>query len=140
MSYACHTHVIHMSYVHMTYTCPTHVQHMSYTCRTHARHMSNTCHTHVIGMSDTCQTHVINMSCTCHRHAIHMSYTSYLVMFGHARSWMHMGHVVADMHSSMPGWTREFYYYRVNFVDDRGKRTCVVPGLPRPAPSLRKSL
>ena len=28
----------------------------------------------------------------------------------------------------MPDWTREFYYYRVSLVDDRGKQTGVVPG------------
>ena len=28
----------------------------------------------------------------------------------------------------MPDWTREFYYYRVSLVDDRGNQTGVVPG------------
>ena len=68
------------------------------------------------------------MSNTCPTHVIHMSYTSYSGMLGYVRSWMHVGHVVADKHSSMPDWTREFYYYRVSLVDDRGKQTGVVPG------------
>ena len=131
MSYTCHTHVIHMSHtcpthvIHMSYTCHTHVIHMSYTCHTHVKHMSNTrrthvvhtsytCHTHVIHMSYTCHTHVQHMSYTCPTHVIHlsnrMSYTSYSVMLGYVRSWMHVGHVVADKHSSMPDLAREFYY------------------------------
>ena len=87
-------------------------KHMAYhgnTWHTHGKHMSNTCHTHVKHMGYTW--HTWHMSYTWHTmaaHGIHMAYTwnthrirSCSVMLCHARSWMHVGHVVADKHASM---------------------------------------
>ena len=108
----------------MSYTCHSHVIHMSYTCHTHFIHMSHICHTHVIHVSYTCHTHVVHMSYTCHTHRIRPC----SVRLGHVRSWMHVGHVVADKQSSMPGWARESYYYRISLAGDRGKQTGVVSG------------